>query len=118
VAIFPFDAPKLGPCAFAPRRRLLDWLKGRLAARGVEAVGPLPNGADWRLAVNAEAGGVTIRLGRPAGGRCALIVEKYGDADLEYEDALAACADALALASSAPAAPVAEDRIEAAARPR
>ena len=65
----------------------------------------MANGADWRLVVNAEAGGVTIRLGRdaPAGGRCALIVESYGDADLEYEDALAACACALAVATSAAA---------------
>jgi hypothetical protein len=99
MATFTFDTPALfGPPAASGfrQKRLLCWLRDRLAPRGVAAFGPVADASGWLLAVNAEDGLVTIRLGRERGGKtCAVIVDKLGEADAEYEDTVAACEDAL-----------------------
>jgi hypothetical protein len=103
MAIFTFEAPALldRPSAlgalrsYARQRRLLCWLRDRLAARGVETFGPVADDSGWRLAVNAESGFVSIRLGGGYGGRCTVVVDQLGEADAEYEDTVAAFEDAL-----------------------
>jgi hypothetical protein len=96
MASFTFDPPfLLGASAVSRRKRLLCWLRDRLAPRGVDAFGPLTDSSGWLLAVNAEDGLVTIRLARDDGGACTVIVGKLGEADAEYEDTIAACEDAL-----------------------
>jgi len=92
MAAFTFDAPTLfGASPGSRHKRLLCWLRDRLAPRGVDAFGPLTDASGWLLAVNAEDGLVTIRLGR--GGE--VIVGKLGEADAEYEDTIAAFEDLL-----------------------
>lgn len=91
MASFTFEAP----AGFAGRR-LMIWLRDRLAVRGV-AAGPLAGDFSAGLTVNAEDGFVSIRLGRKDGGRIVtVIVERVGEADAEYEDTVFACEDALA----------------------
>src|SRR5579875_4069747 len=101
MASLTFDAPTLfapgaaprGPAVGAARqKRLLRWLRDRLATHGVDAFGPMADERGWRLAVHAEDGFVTIRLDRNGGGGRTLtaLVDKLGEADAEYEDTLAA----------------------------
>lgn len=87
---FRFEPPP-HLCVHANDRRLLGWLRDRLAARGVEAIGPRGR----RLAIAAEDGLVSIGVERE-GGSLALIVTRHGDAEPEYEETVAACDDALA----------------------
>ena len=96
MATFTFDAPALfGASPSSPQKRLLCWLRDRLAPRGVDAFGPLTDVSGLLLAVNAEDGLVTIRLARDTGKTCAVIVGKLGEAEAEYEDTVAAIEDAL-----------------------
>ncbi len=106
MARFSFEAPDL----FAPgaalsglrspevrQRRLMRWLRDRLAAQGVDAFGPVADAEGWRLAVNAEDGFVSIRLAPHGGGDrpFTVIVDLSGEADDEYDDTVAACEHAL-----------------------
>ena len=95
MAVFVFDPPcPAGASLLAQRKLTLRWLRDRLAARGVEAVGPAADLSGWRLAVRGEDGFVTLRLAAQ-GPRLRLIVEREGEAEAEYEEAVAACEDAL-----------------------
>ena len=94
MAAFTLDAPALfGASPGSRQKRLLCWLRDRLAPLGVDAFGPLVDASGWLLAVNAEDGLVTIRLALGKG--CTVIVGKLGEADAEYEDTVAAVEDAL-----------------------
>jgi hypothetical protein len=96
MAAFTFDAPALiGAFPGSRQKRLLCWLRDRLAPRGVDAFGPLTDASGWLLAVNAEDGLVTIRLARDGGRTCTVIVGKLGEADAEYDDTVAAFQDLL-----------------------
>ena len=99
MATYTFDSPVLIGASLASgvrQKRLLCWLRDRLAPRGVDAFGPLTDAAGWLLAVNAEDGFVTIRLASDGGGRaCTVIVGQLGEAAAEYEDTVAAFEDAL-----------------------
>jgi hypothetical protein len=100
MATFTFDAPMLfdsAPSFRAGQKRLMCWLRDRLASRGVDAFGPVADPAGWRLAVNAEDGFVTIVLDRDGGGGkpFTVVVDKLGEADAEYDDTVAAFEDAL-----------------------
>ena len=102
MARFVIDGLQVSVAADSPlarRKRLLRWLRDRLAARGVEAQGPTPDVAGWRLAVAAEAGLIAIRFA--PGHPLALVVETLGEADCEYEETVAACEDALRAGVSA-----------------
>ncbi len=104
MARFTFESPGCFAAPGGRRKRLMIWLRDRLAVRGVAAVGPLPGDFGAGLTVNAEDGFVSIRLGpQGGGGRCVtVIVERIGEADAEYEDTLAACEDALGAAGLEP----------------
>ena len=101
MATFIFDAPALFDAgaqpALARQKRVMGWLRDRLAARGVTAFGPAADVLGWRLLVQGEDGHVTIRLERDGGGGrpFAVIVERFGDAEAEYEETVAAFEDAL-----------------------
>ena len=84
------------PPAGLAGRRLAIWLRDRLAVRGVAAVGPMAGDFSAALKVNAQDGFVSIRLLPPRAGIATLDVERFGEAEAEYEDALFACEDALA----------------------
>ncbi len=71
-------------------RRFLVWLRDRLAAREVPALGPHEDGEAWALSIEADEGYVFIRLDARRGGRFALTVDFAGAAEVEAEDAAAA----------------------------
>jgi hypothetical protein len=71
-------------------RRFLVWLRDRLAARDVPALGPHEDAEAWALSIAADEGYVFIRLDAGRGGRCALTVDFAGAAEVEAEDAAAA----------------------------
>ena len=99
MAIFTFDPPALaGASPLARRKSLLGWLRGRLAARGVEALGPAADAGGWRLTVPGDEGFVTLRLAAE-GERMRLSVQSQGEAEAEYEETVAACEDALRAAA-------------------
>jgi len=101
MATFIFDAPALFDAEaltpFARQKRVMGWLRDRLAARGVVAFGPAAEASGWSLAVNAEDGFVAILLDRTGGGDrpFTVKVDRFGGAEPEYEDTVAAFEDAL-----------------------
>ena len=98
MATFTFDAPALFGASRSSgtgRKRLMYWLRDRLAARGVESFGPVADAFGWMLAVNAEDGLVSIRCAGRSGKPVTVVVEQLGEADAEYEDTVAAFEDAL-----------------------
>ena len=90
MACFTFQPP-----AGLAGRRLMVWLRDRLAVRGVAAMGPMA-GAGAGLRVNGEDGFVSLRLaGEDEGRQASVIVERIGEAEAEYEDTVFACQDVL-----------------------